>query len=147
MTMAILIGCLLSSRLWFSEIIKFYTVWWPQKIYSCLSCAKEAIISLMECVSMFEVLHQKKITIFGLTMGNFQHKNSILERHSYLIEIEGWYYQWEPKAFWQIQQKAIILYIPTERKRFSTEIVLVNCFLLLDDGLQSASVLVEQNDI
>ena len=124
MIMAILIGCLLSSRLWFSEIIKFYTVWWPQKIYSRLSCAKEPIISLLECVFMC---------------------HSILERHSYLIE--GWHYQWEPKAFWQIKQKAIILYIPTERKRSGTELVLVYCFVLLDDGLQSASVLVELNDI
>ena len=71
--------------------------------------------------------------------------HSILERHSYLIE--DWYYQWEPKAFWQIKQKAIILHIPTEKKRFGTELVLVYCFVLLDDGLQSASVLVELNDI
>ena len=34
-----------------------------------------------------------------------------------------------------------------ERKRFSTELVLVYCFVLLDDGLQSASVLVKMNDI
>ena len=114
MTTVILIGCLFSSRLWFSEIIKFYTVRWPQKIYSRLSCAKERIISLMECVSMC---------------------HSILERHSYLIE--DWYYQWEPKGFWQIKQKAITLCIPTERKRSGTELVLVYCFVLLDDGLQA----------
>ena len=71
--------------------------------------------------------------------------HSILERHNYLID--GWYYQWKPKAFWQINQKAIILCIPTERKGSGTELVLVYCFVLLDDGLQSASVLVELNDI
>ena len=71
--------------------------------------------------------------------------HSILERNSYLIE--DWYYQWGPKAFWQIKQKAIILYIPTERKRFGTELVLVYCLVLLDDGLQSTSVSVELNDI
>ena len=34
-----------------------------------------------------------------------------------------------------------------ERKRFGTELVLVYCFVLLEDGLQSASVLIELNDI
>ena len=53
--------------------------------------------------------------------------HSIVERHSYLI--------------------VIILHIPTERKRFSTELALVYCFVLFDDNLQSASVLVELNDI
>ena len=67
--------------------------------------------------------------------------HSILERHNYLID------DWKPKAFWQINQKPIVLYIPTERKRSGTELVLVYRFVLLDDGLQSASVLVELNDI
>ena len=71
--------------------------------------------------------------------------HSFLERHSYLTEY--WYYQWERKAFWQIKQKAIILYIPREKKRFGTELVLVYCFVLLDGGLQSESVSVELNDI
>ena len=71
--------------------------------------------------------------------------HSILERLNYLID--DWYYQWEPKMFWQINQKAIILNIPTERKQSGRELVLVYCLLLLDDGLQSASVLVELNDI
>ena len=31
-------------------------------------------------------------------------------------------------------------------ERFGTELALVNCFVLLDDGLQSASVLVGLND-
>ena len=61
MTTTILIGCLLSSRLWFSEIIKLYTVWWPQKIYSRLSCAKEPIISLMECVPMCHSVLEKQL--------------------------------------------------------------------------------------
>ena len=65
--------------------------------------------------------------------------HSVLETHSYLIE--DWYYQLEPKAFWQIKKKAIILHIPTEKKRFGTELPLVYSFVLHDDGLQSASVL------
>ena len=71
--------------------------------------------------------------------------HSIVERHSYLIE--DWYGQLKSKAFWQIKQKAIIPRIPMERKQFSTELALVYCFVLLDDNLQSASVLVELNDI
>ena len=57
--------------------------------------------------------------------------HSILERHLYLI-VDS-YYQLEPKAFSQIKQKVIILQ--------------AYCFVLLDDGLQSVSVLVELNDI
>ena len=50
------------------------------------------------------------------------------------------------KALLQIEQKAIIIYIQTQRKRFGTELVFVYCFVLFDDGLQSASVLVKLKD-
>ena len=61
--------------------------------------------------------------------------HSILERHRYLAADRC--FQLEPKAFWQIKQKAIILHIPTERKRSGAEPALVHCFVLPDGDLQS----------
>ena len=72
--------------------------------------------------------------------------HSILERHSHLIE-GGLILPVGAESILTNKTKAIILCIPMERKRFGTELVLVYCFVLLDDGLQSASVLVELNDI